>query len=209
MTKQDSPEAVFGYLTTIESPEHGFFGGYLMVSALGRPLEFHCTAPVRPNRAQQILYGPTLQPYLLGEQIGGTLLAQAKLRPLLVLTDQAAMLCLRSQMKMPIVCWQPTVGQTEGQLVADAAETLAVIESEATPHVQMGRSESKSRRIVVVESEWWLPPGFEAEHDKVRELLAHLAERVELGEPLERIHEAIREAQRIGGRGQDAYGQAA
>jgi hypothetical protein len=205
MTKQESPEAVFGYLTTIESPEHGFFGGYLMVSAFGRPLEFHCTAPVRPNRAQQILYGPTLQPYLLGEQIGGTLLAQAKLRPLLVLTDQAAMLCLRSQMKMPIVCSQ----STEGQFVADSEDTLSLIETDAASEMRVGHPESKTRRIVVAESEWWLPPGFEAEYNAVRELLAHLAKRVELSEPFERIHEAIHEAQRIGGRGQDAYGQAA
>lgn len=178
-----------------------------MVSAIGRPLEFHCTAPVRPNRAQQILYGPTLQPYLLGEQIGGTLLAQAKLRPLLVLTDQAAMLCLRPQMKVPIVCSQTTEG--DRQFVADSAEPLSLIETDAAAEMRVGHPESKTRRIVVAESEWWLPPGFEAECNTVRELLAHLAERVELGEPFERIHEAIREAQRIGGRGQDAYGQAA
>ena len=74
-----SQETTFGYLSTLESAEHGYFGGYLIVSPLGRPLEFHCTAPVRPSRAQEILYGPTLQPYLLGEQICGALLEAAKL----------------------------------------------------------------------------------------------------------------------------------
>ena len=38
----------FGYLSAVESAEHGFFGGYLLVSPLGRPVEFHCTAPIRP-----------------------------------------------------------------------------------------------------------------------------------------------------------------
>ena len=56
----------------------------------GRPLEFHCTAPIKPNRAQEILYGPTLDAFLYGEQIGRTLLAEAKIEPLLVCTDRSA-----------------------------------------------------------------------------------------------------------------------
>ena len=43
----------------------------------------------------------------------------------------------------------------------------------------------------------------------VIELIALLTERVELAEPFERIHEAIREAQRIGARGAESHGQAA
>lgn len=203
MTQHNALEAVFGYLTTIESPEHGFFGGYLMVSLIGRPLEFHCTAPVRPNRAQQILYGPTLQPYLLGEQIGGTLLTQAKLQPQLVLTDQSAMLCLRSRMKMPIVCWQPP-GRTA---VPDPG--LDETERHEDTDLRTILPGSPSRRIVVAECELWLPQGFESDHHTARELLEQLTERVELAEPFERIHEAICEAQRIGGRGQDTHGQAA
>jgi hypothetical protein len=73
--------ATFGYLSTWDTPEHGCLGGYLVVSSLGRPLEFHCTAPIRPSRAQQILFGPTLWPFVMGEQIGGALIAEAKLRP--------------------------------------------------------------------------------------------------------------------------------
>ena len=74
-------ETTFGYLSVINSAEHGYFGGYLIVGPMGRPLEFHCTAPIRPSRAQQILYGPTLEPFLLGEQIAGAMLDAAKLRP--------------------------------------------------------------------------------------------------------------------------------
>ena len=79
--------SAIGFLTVLEHAEQGLFGGYLVLNATGRPLEFHCTAPVRPNRAQEILYGPTLAPFLYGEQIGQTLLAKAKTEPLLVCTD--------------------------------------------------------------------------------------------------------------------------
>ena len=61
-----------GFLTVQEFTDLGLIGGYLILNAVGRPLEFHCTAPVRPNRAQEILYGPTLAPFLYGEQIGLT-----------------------------------------------------------------------------------------------------------------------------------------
>jgi hypothetical protein len=67
------PTKAIGFLTVVEHDLHGLFGGYLLLNETGRPLEFHCTAPVKPNRAQQILYGPTLKPFLYGEQIGATL----------------------------------------------------------------------------------------------------------------------------------------
>jgi hypothetical protein len=188
-------EPIFGYLSTVRSTEHGYFGGYLIISAIGRPLEFHCTAPVRPSRAQEILYGPTLQPYLLGEQIGGTLLAQAKLTPRLILTDEDATLSLRANSAVPLVGLIPSDGR------------LAVPDASATNSTTAA---TWDRHFVVAGYEFELPPGFEVDRQPVIELLAQLAARVDLAEPFERIHEAIREAQRIGGRGgQDAHGQAA
>ena len=44
-----------GFLTVVEHPQYGLFGGYLVLNLAGRPLEFHCTAPIKPNRAQEIL----------------------------------------------------------------------------------------------------------------------------------------------------------
>ena len=55
---QKVSQPVLGFLTVLEHPQHGLFGGYLLLNLAGRPVEFHCTAPVKPNRAQQILYGP-------------------------------------------------------------------------------------------------------------------------------------------------------
>ena len=72
------PLPAFGFLTVLESPEHGLFGGYLVLSPQGRPLEFRCSTPIAPSRAQQILYGPTLRPYLLAEVIGQALVAGSR-----------------------------------------------------------------------------------------------------------------------------------
>src|SRR5262245_42921407 len=89
------PLPALGFLAVVEHPQLGLLGGYLVVNAQGRPLEFHCTAPIKPNRAQEILFGPTLAPYLYGEQIGQTLAARSKVAPRLILTDSQPALSLR------------------------------------------------------------------------------------------------------------------
>jgi len=92
-----------GFLTVVEHAELGLLGGYLLLNLAGRPLEFHCTAPVKPNRAQEILYGPTLRPFLYGEQIGQTLLARSKLTPLVACTDSESVLAARDFTETPLV----------------------------------------------------------------------------------------------------------
>jgi hypothetical protein len=203
VTQRPTQDPLFGYLSTLESADHGFFGGYLIVSPLGRPLEFHCTAPVQPSRAQQILYGPTLQTYLLGEQIAGTLLAQAKLRPSLILTDQFAAFCLRSQAGVPMVWWANAEQAASDSGHVDPANTEDLMEpAESTNPLGL-------RRFDLGGFQWELPSGFEADRQTVVSLLQTLTRQVEPTEPFGRIHEAIREAQRIGQRNQDAHGQAA
>ena len=66
----NSKELKLGFLTTIECPDGALIGGLLVTNHFGRPLEFQCTTPVKPNRTQEVLYGPTLVPFLLGEVIG-------------------------------------------------------------------------------------------------------------------------------------------
>lgn len=97
---QDGP--TFGFLTAVDSAAHGTFGGYLVVDVLGRPLEFHCTTPVKVSRAQQILYGPTLHTHLHGMQIGATLLAEGSIIPAVVLTDLETMLQVRPHTSLPV-----------------------------------------------------------------------------------------------------------
>src|SRR5512145_191148 len=101
-----------GFLTILRHEQHGLFGGYLILNPLGRPLEFHCTAPIKPNRAQEILYGPTLDAFLYGEQIGQTLLKQAGVEPLLVCIDQETALAVRDHTELPVVLVLPSVGST-------------------------------------------------------------------------------------------------
>ena len=101
MSDSIASATAIGFLTAIQREPHGLFGGYLLLNTAGRPLEFHCTVPLKPNRAQQILYGPTLEPFLFGEQIGATLVNKSALEPLVVLVDVPAMLAVREHIDLP------------------------------------------------------------------------------------------------------------
>src|SRR5581483_6678244 len=91
-----------GFLAAVEDAERGVVGGLLVTNRFGRPLEFQCTTPVKPNRTQQILYGPTLRPFLLAEVIGKTLVEKVSVKPHLVLTESPELLELRLHIEIPV-----------------------------------------------------------------------------------------------------------
>jgi hypothetical protein len=157
----------YGFLTTVDSGSHGVFGGYLLVDVLGRPLEFHCTAPVKVSRAQQILYGPTLAGHLHGRQIGGALLAEATCQPVVLLTDVEAMLQVRPHTPLPVALVRRCPDPASPPVAPADALTFA--------------------GVVVV------PP---AGTPALATHLEALAAAVDLSEPFERIRAAIEEAQR-------------
>jgi len=167
-----------GFLTVVEDPQHGLFGGYLVLNTSGRPLEFHCTAPIKPNRAQQILYGPTLEPYLFGEQIGRTLLDKAKVHPLVVCTDREPVLAVGQYVDIPVALVLPPEDPP-----AAGADTLA---GPGLIAFRLGRNRLAVRA-----------PG-EEDRRRILDRLGSVADSFDLAEPFGRIREAIEEARRGG-----------
>jgi hypothetical protein len=187
-----------GFLTVVDHPQHGLFGGYLVLNKCGRPLEFHCTAPIKPNRAQQILYGPTLAPFLYGEQIGQTLVQKGRHEPLVVCTDLEPVLAVRPHVSMPVV------------LVLSPAPTASNDTSACIEIPHFGGQEKIIQRVDpshggpgglvrfrLGRNELALSEGTAAaDQPSIAERVAELAETFDLGEPFGRIREAIEEAQR-------------
>ena len=210
--KNHSKPAI-GFLTVIENPQHGLFGGYLLLNLAGRPLEFHCTAPIKPNRAQQILYGPTLESFLYGEQIGSTLLGHAKISPLFVCTDREPVLSLRDLVDMPVALVLPPAeaGLSEGtnaevqaaiapeqhKLEADTSmPTEAALE--ARPTFRADSAHGRSPRLITFElgrNRLALPPQKGDDRTWLAERLGEATVSLDLWEPFTRIREAIEEAQ--------------
>jgi len=184
-------KAALGFLTVLDDPQHGLFGGYLILNPTGRPLEFHCTAPVRPNRAQQILYGPTLEPFLYGEQIGQTLWAKAKTSPIAVCTDREPMLAVGEHVDVPValvLSGRPT--PEAGDETPDAG-TVYRIDTPHGPRPGLITFELGSNRLAVSEARAQDRPYFA---DRVAPVVGTL----DLAEPFGRIREAIEEARRGG-----------
>lgn len=164
-----SGDQAFGFLTVCDAAGTGTFGGYLLVDLSGRPLEFHCTAPVRVTRAQEILYGATLTRQLHGEQIGGPLLKATAVRPVAVLTDRESLLHVRPHAPSPVAVVRPgSQVSTDGE-----ARELRLGGFTVQPHSDDA-------------GQW----------ESLREQLTALAKSIELVEPFERIQAAIEEAQR-------------
>jgi len=157
-----------GFLTVVEDAELGFLGGYLLLNEAGRPLEFHCTAPVKPNRAQEILYGWTLRPFLYAEQIGQTLLAKPKVAPLVVCTDCEPMLTVREFTELPVVMVLAEVAAGQAPSAFPLARQNAVT-----------------------------APGHAGDQQAIRESWPAQADGLDLLEPFARIREALSEAQKM------------
>jgi hypothetical protein len=163
-----------GFLTAIEVPDKGFVGGLLVTNQCGRPLEFQCTAPVRPNSTQTILYGPTLEAFILGELIGGTLVENAGVKPQLILTDREQILELRNFIDQPLA------------LVGKSSDSIREATGGDSREVKLGR------QIV----------RFHSAHEADRGALSRNAESIpgdaDLQEPFERVREALHETLRSG-----------
>ncbi|HTM56767.1 MAG TPA: hypothetical protein VL175_22230 [Pirellulales bacterium] len=182
---ESAPTDAIGFLTVVEHDEQGLIGAYLILNSSGRPLEFHCTAPVKPTRTQQILFGPTLDSYLIGEQIGQTLLASASAQPLALCTDVERGLLVREYTTLPLALVIPPAAPSSPEAVAPADQTwrMDVSHGSSTPLsvFEVGRN-----RLAV--------PGGRTED---QELLAARLQGVlalDLCEPFGRIRDAIAEA---------------
>src|SRR5271154_6977031 len=86
----------------VQRESAGYVGGYLVTNRWGRPLEFRLSSPVQANKVQQILYGPTLEPYMCSDLIGRKLLEKTAVSADFLFTDQPAALDLRLHVDMPV-----------------------------------------------------------------------------------------------------------
>jgi hypothetical protein len=178
-TSNARPTAALGFLTVIEHDQHGLLGGYLVLNTAGRPLEFHCTSGVKPNRAQEILFGPTLGAYLYGEQIGQTLFAKSTLTPAMICTNQPQALALREFVQSPVVLVEreASAGKTYRVDAAHGGESTKLLLKRGADRLSLATSQDGDRQAIEA-------------------CLATLADSFDLSEPFARICSAMEEAQR-------------
>lgn len=188
-----------GFLTVLDHPQFGLFGGYLVLNKAGRPLEFHCTAPIKPNRAQQILYGLTLESFLYGEQIGRTLVQQSKADPLVICTDRPPALAVREHVDSPVALVLPPDG-TSGAMIASAGASPDAEPQPTFRRIDPAHGTPSLMTFHVGRNRLAVPGASSEDRQIIAERLADLSESFDLTEPFTRIREAIEEAQQGVGR---------
>ncbi|MDO5565256.1 MAG: hypothetical protein Q4G59_01270 [Planctomycetia bacterium] len=197
-SENNNTESTLGFLSITGSIKQGLLGGLLVLNSFGRPVEFHCTAPVRANRAQEILYGNTLQPFLSGEQIAPALISKVDTKMCAVLTDCPFVLSAVSLIPVPLVF----VFSRISTRAAEAART----EQEATERERFG-SFDEFPFIPGFDTDQWTVVAkgntqlaFVAQEDAAQRSfdtqLDHFLEAIDPCEPFERIRLAIEEAQK-------------
>jgi hypothetical protein len=142
-----------------------------------------------------------LEPFLLGEQIAGAMLDAAKLKPQLILTNCEATLHARSRISSPMI---GLCGNSQPPAESSGLKSASTSFPTDSP-ASSGPHESFS----VETFEFILPIGFESDRNEATRLLTDLVRQIDLAEPFGRIEEAIREAQRLGGRAAEPHDQAA
>lgn len=142
--------------------------------------------PVKPSRAQELLYGSTLDAFVCGEQIAKALVTKAKVRPQVVLTDCAAVLALRSVSDVAVAQLLPSKPQAS---TAEAAEPSSFV-------LPCGCA---GELACVRVGPWQLATlAGDAETERqLSETLYHLGSNCDVHEPFQRIVEALLEAHPI------------
>lgn len=185
MPNRAANEAGFAFLTVTSHIEQGHSGGLLVLNANGRPLEFHCTAAIKPTKAQEILFGPTLREYLFGEQIAATLVEKTSSQISLVLTDCTDCHSLRALIDVPLIYVHDTEAEadTHPSNRGEQAGTDAPIGSQQS----WRRFSHEGYQLSVCDRD-------RRDEQEFCTRIADASDHLDLIEPFARVHEAIAEA---------------
>ncbi|OYP32202.1 hypothetical protein [Rhodopirellula sp. MGV] len=169
-----SPEnknPTLGYLTVVNDEFTGWTGGMLVLDRGGRPIEFQCTLPVRPTKAHEILFGPTLRSHLISEVIGKLLIQKCRTPLSIVCTDLADAMEIEAFTQAPVILVREAIENEDGSIDVKGADEL-----EAVPFA----------------GATFLAPIDVA--SKVESFAGRFGDLPDAVEPFERIREAIKEA---------------
>ena len=216
MSDSSDKTELLGFLTVIEHVPLGRVGGFLVLNQAGRPVEFHCTSPVRANRAQEILYGSSLYPFLYGEQIAGTLVSKTKSPVTLLLTDSIPVLAVQESVDLPVVyvCARKREegeqGERGNEQVRQSLLDFGIENAVRTDEDTEKNEREKARRLhdipglsvarwreIECGNQWiGVPAGNEEELEIFRRRFQRLAKTLDIAEPFERIRLAVEETQK-------------
>ncbi|MCL2305006.1 MAG: hypothetical protein FWC43_06640 [Planctomycetaceae bacterium] len=191
---------LLGFLTVINHPSAGFVGGFLVLNPVGRPVEFHCTTSLKPNRAQEILFGNALEPYLFGEQIAQTLVRKSQANIDFLFTDLPGVLALQDFVEQPII-YVPHLDSASGRMGSGEHQHL-FSRAEAPPKQYQplrsvpGLSMTRWKETQIADFPLWIPNDRNMEVSAISARLTDCISFINFSEPFDRVRLALEEAQK-------------
>ncbi len=152
-------------------------GGILVTDGWGKPLEFRCTAPVKPNAVQRTLYGRTLMPHILVELIAVPLLQAVQQKPEVVVVQESMFFDLRYKTETPVVRLRRQGSEVKVRGDNEGEEPKPVVVA----------SQSGKFDPVVMEPHWQFAGDIESCHERMHELFG----RWDLIEPFDRLTKGL------------------
>lgn len=182
-----------GFLTVKDDARRGLIGGYLVLNVAGRPVGFHCTAPVKPNRAQEILYGTSLRTYLYGEQIAQTLIGTAaQSNVVTILTNTPEVLAAREFTDSPII-YVFGASEPESPPLRNLLDINELHEKDDHFETVPGLDVSDMKEVRIQNNRLLVP---QDDNRNILEQLELFSRSIDYAEPFVRLKLAIEETQR-------------
>jgi hypothetical protein len=114
-------EKYIAFLDVLELDENtAFRGGCLVTDQETKPVEFRCTAAIRPTELQRVLYGKKLLEYVCNDLVGLPIIKALQSKPSLVLVRLPELLKLRPEIAVPIL-WIETSPEGDIQRISPFA----------------------------------------------------------------------------------------
>ncbi len=151
-------------------------GAILVTDDWGKPLEFRCTAPVKPTSVQRTLYGSTLMPHILVELIAKPLMDALNEKPAAALVSEPLFLGLRHKVDLPVVWIRRQSIDIKVATGADRGDNNILMNCES------GHFEP-----VIIEAHWEFP----GDADACARILKELFGRWDIVDPFERLHKGL------------------
>ena len=128
-----SPQTSIAFLGYREFDDGAAYRGAILVTdEWSKPLEFRCTAPVRPTDLQRTLYGKSLLPHVLTELIGAPLISSVREKPQLILIADEAYFDLRHKISVPVIrVTKSNSSKSKGLLIQSASGKFEQVEIQA------------------------------------------------------------------------------
>ena len=172
--KEELNNLAFVALSEVE--DGVFRGGILVTDARGKPVEFRCTSPIRPNAVQRTLYGGTLMSHIAVELVGKPLVQAVQSSPDVVLVQQDEFLSMRTKCEKPLL-----LARRQGEDIQLSKES-----GKSQPEELLSSPSGKFAPVVVT-CHWSYPNDIV----QCKEGLGWMFSNCDLVEPFERVKTAL------------------